>query len=155
MTLIQYDLYTTFCFTWGWPWKNAAHRIYMSAIISAFQFMFFPPFIFPLVLFSCFCMHPLSLRFFSPSLSVSRSYTAEGSKCKSSRTIFFSRALISADDVSKEVKGTTQRPTQLLSPIHRLQIYVSLSLFFLSFSPTPALFPTTFSTLSISIGLCT
>ena len=94
------------------------------------------------------------LFFFSSSLSVSLSYTAEGSECKSSRTIFFSSALISADDVSKEVKGTTQRPPQLLSPIHRLQIYVSLS-FFLSLSPPLALFPTTFSTLSISIGLRT
>lgn len=105
--------------------------------------------------FSHFCMHLLSLIYLFFFLSFSLSYTAEGSKCKSSWTIFFSRALISADDVSKEVKGTTRRPTQLLSPIHRLQIYVSLSRFFPSFSPTLTLFPTTFSTLSISIGLCT
>lgn len=84
---------------------------------------FSPPFTFPLVLFSRFPMHPLSLCVFSASLI----YTAEGSKCKSRGTIFFSRALISADDISKEVKGTTQRPPQLLSPIHRVQIYVSLS----------------------------
>lgn len=52
--------------------------------------------------------------------SVSLSYTTQGSKCKSSRTIFFRTALISADDVTKEVKRTTQRPLQLLSPIHCL-----------------------------------
>lgn len=68
------------------------------------------------------------------SLSASLRCTAEGSKCKSRWTLFFCRGLISADDVSKEVKRTTQRPPQLLSPIHRLQIYVSPSLFFLSLS---------------------
>lgn len=116
----------------------------------------FPPFIFPLVLFSRFCMCALPpLHPPTPPFCLSLGCTAEGSKCKSSRAVFFRRALISADDVSKEVTGTTQRPTQLLSPIHRLQIYVSPSLFFPSFSPTLALFPTTFSTLSISIGPCT
>lgn len=65
----------------------------------------------------------------APSLPLSLfCLSAEGSKCKSSWTVFlFRRALISADDVSKEVKGTRQGPQQLLSPIHRLQIYVSPS----------------------------
>lgn len=73
MTLIQRDLYTTFCFTWGWPWRNVARRIYMSAIISVLQLVFF--FSFPLsfshlsfsVAFRCILF--LS-RFFSLSLSL-------------------------------------------------------------------------------------
>lgn len=96
---------------------------------------FFPP-SFSHLSFFCrfskhlFFFHPRSL--FSLSLSAFLCYTAEGSKCKSSRTVFFSSALISADDVSKEVRGTTQRPPQLLSPIHHVQIYVCHSLFSLS-----------------------
>lgn len=114
------------------------------------------PFVSTLAPFRIFCMQPLSLSVFFPpvSLSASLSCTAEGSNCKSRWTLFFRRGLISADDVSKEVKRTTQRPPQLLSPIHRLQIYVSPSVFY-PFLPHSALFPTTFSTLSISIGLCT
>lgn len=100
---------------------------FMSAIIIAHHLMFFSPparFISPLVLLSHFFF--LFVFFFSllPSLSPSLCCTAVGRKCKSSGTIFFSGVLISADDVSKEVKGTTQRPLQLLSPIHCVQIYV-------------------------------
>lgn len=81
---------------------------------------------FPLPSFSsCPC---LSLSFFFPLSPVSS--TAEGDGCKSRGSIFFSEALISADDVSKEVKGTIQRPLQLLSAIHHAQIYVSLFIFF-------------------------
>lgn len=81
--------------------------------------MFFPP---THVLFSHFCMQDLSPSVLPPHVCLG--YTAEGSKCKSSCTIFLRWALISADDVSKEVKGTTKRPQQLLAPIHCLQIYV-------------------------------
>lgn len=65
MTLIQRDLYTTFCFTWGWPWRNVFQRIYVSAIISALlQLVFFLPSFSHLSFFSRFCMHPLTLFFF-------------------------------------------------------------------------------------------
>lgn len=104
----------------------------MSAIISALQLMF-PPH----TLFVRFCVQPLSLSvLFPPSLFLSPSVTQQRvASVNQAGPFSFRRALISADDVSKEVKGTTERPQQLLSPIHRLQIYVSLSLFFPLFLP--------------------
>lgn len=158
MTPIHCDLYTTFSFTWVWPWRNVAPQIYMSAIISALQLI--SPFYFPQAFFQ-FCMHPptpplsqfLSLSFLL-FLSVSLGSPAEGSKCKSSRTIFFRTALITADDVSKEVKGTTQRPLQLFPPFTACRFMPLLS-FFSFLPPLPLFFSPTFSTLSISIGPCT
>lgn len=96
----------------------------------SFTHSFFLSFFFlhdtPLSLSLCLCPptplhpHPAPLLLF-----LSLCLSAEGSKCKSSWTVFlFRRALISADDVSKEVKGTRQGPQQLLYPIHRPQIYV-------------------------------
>lgn len=101
---------------------------FMLAIIIAHHLVVFSPLSFaqPVLLSHFSWFFSLFVFFFLPflSLPLSLCYTAEGRKCKSSGTIFFSRALISADDVSKEVKGTTQRPPQLLSPIHCVQIYV-------------------------------
>lgn len=103
---------------------------FMSAIIITHQLVSFFFFLFPLIPLHFPTCPPCHFPcFFSLSLSFCLCYTAEGSKCKSSGAIFFSRALISADDVSKEVKGTAQRPPQLLSSIHCVQIYVSLALF--------------------------
>lgn len=65
MTPIHCDLYTTFSFTWVWPWRNVAPQIYMSAIISALQLI--SPFYFPQSFFQ-FCMHPPPL---SPNFSLS------------------------------------------------------------------------------------
>lgn len=59
MTLIQCDLYTTFCFTWGWPWRNVAGHIYMSAIISASNLCFFPLHMSFSVTFACKIFLPL------------------------------------------------------------------------------------------------
>lgn len=135
----------------------------MSAIISALQLI--PPhtFYFPHLSFFQFYMQ-LSLSL-SPSpshllfcffLSLSVPWQ-RGASVNQAGPFSFRTALISADDVSKEVKGTTQRPPQLFPPIQRLQIYVSPLYFFLSSDPTPTLFffSPTFSALSISIGPCT
>lgn len=78
MTPIHCDLYTTFSFTWVWPWRNVAHQIYMSAIISALRLIPRPVFIFhTFFFFFNFACNPslspnlsLSLFCFFPSVSV-------------------------------------------------------------------------------------
>lgn len=71
MTLTRHDLYTTFCFTWGWPWRNAALRIYVCYYYySPTRFFFFflsvnPP------SFSHLSFLSLPVLLFSLSLSVS------------------------------------------------------------------------------------
>lgn len=118
----------------------------MSAIISALQLIPPPHLLFStLVFFFSFSCNSLSL---SPNPSLllfcfflSRSVPRRrGASVNQAGPFSFRTALISADDVSKEVKGTTQRPPQLFPPIHRLQIYVSPLYFFLSSDPTPTLF---------------
>lgn len=112
----------------------------MSAIISALQLI--SPFYFPHLSFFHFACNPAPSLFLSLPflfLSVSPGSPAEGSTCKSSRTIFFCTALISADDVSKEVKGTTQRPPQLFPPFTACRFMSLLALFLLS-APTPTRF---------------
>lgn len=74
------------------------------SIISAVQP---PPFHFPTGPFLAVVSMPLHFSLFLP-FSVSQQ---KGSKCKSSRAVFFRGALISADDVSKEVRGDNSEAT--------------------------------------------
>lgn len=108
--------------------------IYMSAIISALYLMFSSPSFSHLILsflvnFLCILF---SLFLFFPCFSASLCYTAEGSKCKSSSTVFFSRALISADDVSQRGEGDNSEATAAALPYSP---HADLCLSFFSLSP--------------------
>lgn len=142
MTPIHCDLYTTFSFTWVWPWRNVAPQIYMSAIISALQ-LISPPFFH---LFFPFCMQllsfslPLSLflsRFCSfLSLPVPRQ---RGASVNQAGPLSFARPWLVLMMFPKRWKGQL-RGHRSCSPHSPLADLCLSSLFFSFLPPLPLVF---------------
>lgn len=146
MTPIHCDLYTTFSFTWVWPWRNVAPQIYMSAIISALQLI--SPLLFSTLVFFPFCMQPISLSL-SLSLSISLSLFCSflsppvpqqrGARVNQARPFSFARPWLVLMMFPKRWKGQL-RGHRSCSPHSPLADLCLSLLFFSSLPPLPLVF---------------